>query len=51
MPCTRCDSASSCQNGLMRGQQRYRCLAGGYHYTGGSGMAYPDEKKQLALRL
>ena len=35
----------------MRGQQRYRCLACGYHYTGGAGMAYPDEQKQLALQL
>jgi transposase-like protein len=35
----------------MRGKQRYRCLACGYHYTGGTGMAYPDEQKQLALQL
>jgi transposase-like protein len=35
----------------MRGKQRYRCLACGYNYTGGTRMAYPQEKKQLALRL
>jgi len=51
MECTRCGSESSCKNGLMRGKQRYRCLACGYNYTGGAGMAHPDEKRQLALKL
>ena len=51
MECTRCGSESSCKNGLMRGKPRYRCLACGYNYTGGTRMAYPEEKKQLALRL
>lgn len=35
----------------MRGKQRYRCLACGYNYTGGAGTAYPDEQRQLALKL
>jgi len=51
MHCSRCGSAQSCKNGLMRGKQRYRCLACGYNYTGGAGVAYPDEKRQLALKL
>ena len=35
----------------MRGKQRYRCLACGYNYTGGTTGAYPEEKRQLALKL
>ena len=35
----------------MRGKQRYRCLPRGYNYTGGAGVAYPDEKRHLALKL
>jgi transposase-like protein len=34
----------------MRGKQRSRCLACGYHDTGGAGGAYPDEPRQLALQ-
>ena len=51
MECTRCGSDSNRKNGLMRGKQRYRCLACGYNYTGGTRFGYPDEKRQLALRL
>ncbi|GAB2943288.1 hypothetical protein GCM10027048_04890 [Hymenobacter coalescens] len=35
----------------MRGKQRYRCVACGYNYTGGTGVAHADEKRQLALKL
>jgi transposase-like protein len=35
----------------MRGKQRYQCLACGYNYTGGAGVAYPVEKRELALKL
>ena len=51
MPCTRCGSASRCHIGLMRGKQRDRCRACDDKYTGGAGMAYPDEQQQLALPL
>lgn len=51
MQCTRCGSDSKRKNGLMRGKQRYRCLACGYNYTGGAGVAYPDEQRQLALKM
>jgi transposase-like protein len=50
MPCTRCGSEQPGKNGLMRGNQRYECLACGYKYTDGAGMAYPVEKRALALK-
>jgi transposase-like protein len=47
----RCGSEQRRKNGLRRGKQRYRCLACGYHYTGGTGVAHPNEKRPLALKL
>ncbi|WP_413617047.1 helix-turn-helix domain-containing protein [Hymenobacter latericus] len=51
MTCTRCGSGSSCKNGRMNGEQRYRCRLCGYNYTCGTGTGYSVEHRQLALRL
>jgi len=44
--CKRCGSEEHVKNGLMRGQQRYRCKACGLNFTD-----TPTRGKSLALKV
>jgi len=49
--CKRCGSAASVKSGRVRGLQRYRCKACGYHFTATPPRSKPAAMKALALLL
>jgi transposase-like protein len=51
MTCPPCGGAAHRKNGLARGGQRYLCRGCGRNFTGGSGRAYPPERRRQALEL
>ncbi len=49
--CKRCGSEASVKSGRVRGLQRYRCKACGYHFTATPPRGKPAAMKALALLL
>ncbi len=49
--CKRCGEASFVKNGMVRGQQRYRCRACGLNFTDTLAPGKPAAMKALAVLL
>jgi len=51
MHCIKCQSRDYCKNGMMRGNQRYRCKSCGYNFTNMHGRGHSPDKRLAALKL